>query len=113
MPWLDELIVLQEGRLIQKDKPEEIFKNPYNSYVSALFGEVNILSDEEKILFNLHKNSWYPHEISVVDDGFPAEVLESRFSGSFFWNKIKIENRNLIIYTNRELKDEKIQLQFN
>lgn len=113
MPWLDEVIVLQEGRLIQNDQPQEIFENPYNYYVSGLFGEVNILSDEEKNLFNLNKNAWYPHEISIVDQGLEAEVLESRFSGSFYWNKVKIQNRSLIIYTNHHLKNQKVQLQFN
>ena len=113
MPWLDEVIVLQEGRLIQIDQPQEIFENPYNSYVSGLFGEVNILSDEEKNLFNVNKNAWYPHEISIVDHGLEAEVLESRFSGSFYWNKVKIQNQSLIIYTNHHLKNQKIQLQFN
>ena len=113
VPWLDELIILQEGRLIQNDHPQEIYEDPYNNYVSQLFGEVNILSDEQKTFLNLHKNAWYPHEISISACGLEAEVLECRFSGSFFWNKVKIQNVILIIYTDKKLESEKVHVQFN
>ena len=113
MPWLDELIILQEGRLIQKDKPQEIYNDPYNNYVSQLFGEVNILSDEEKVDLNLKKNAWYPHEISIANEGLEAEVLESRFFGSFFWNKVKVQNINLIIYSENKLESQKVHVKFN
>ena len=113
VPWLDELIILQEGRLIQKDHPQEIYEDPYNNYVSQLFGEVNILSDEQKTFLNLHKNAWYPHEISISESGLEAEVLESRFSGSLYWNKVKIQNVILIIYSDKKLESEKVHVQFN
>ena len=77
MPWLDQIIVLHEGRLIQNDNAEETYKNPYNQYVASLFGEVNIFSDEEKSAFNLSKNFWYPHEIKIADTGKEAVVVES------------------------------------
>ncbi|MCB4234768.1 hypothetical protein LDL59_05660 [Kaistella anthropi] len=59
MPWLDQIIVLQEGRLIQKDSPIETYKNPYNEYVAKLFGEVNVFSDEEKNFGILQKPSGF------------------------------------------------------
>lgn len=113
VPWLDELIILQEGRLIQNDHPEEIYLNPYNTYVSQLFGEVNIISDEEKKELSLHKNAWYPHEIKISDSGLEAEVLESRFSGSFFWNKVKVKNTTFIVYTKNKLLDKNVHVIFN
>lgn len=113
VPWLDELIILQEGRLIQNDHPEEIYLNPYNTYVSQLFGEVNIISDEEKKELSLHKNAWYPHEIKISYSGLEAEVLESRFSGSFFWNKVKVKNTTFIVYTKNKLLDKNVHVIFN
>ena len=44
LPWTDQIIVLQEGRLIQNDNAEETFRNPYNAYVAKLLGEVNTIS---------------------------------------------------------------------
>ncbi|WP_312400068.1 ABC transporter ATP-binding protein, partial [Chryseobacterium sp.] len=88
IPWLDQIVVLQEGRLIQNDSPEETFKNPYNSYVAKLFGEVNIFNETEIADFQLSKFSYYPKEVKISENGFEAEVLESRFAGNHYWNKL-------------------------
>ncbi|QDP86119.1 ABC transporter ATP-binding protein [Chryseobacterium sp. SNU WT5] len=99
MPWLDQIIVLQEGRLIQNDNAEETYRNPYNQYVAELFGEVNTFTDKEQFNFNLSKKFHYPHEIKITDRGRKAEVLESRFAGSHYWNKISLDEKILIMYT--------------
>ena len=99
MPWLDQIIVLQEGRLIQNDNAEETYNNPYNQYVASLFGEVNVFSDEEKLALNLSKNFWYPNEIKISAEGKEVEVLESRFSGSYYWNKVSLNGKKLVVYT--------------
>lgn len=111
MPWLDQLIVLQEGRLIQNDNAESTYKEPYNQYVAQLFGEVNVFSDEEKLNFQLSKNFYYPNEIILSEMGEEAEVLESRFAGSYFWNKISLGSKNLIVYTTQKTEGE-IYLKF-
>ena len=111
MPWLDQLIVLQEGRLIQNDNAESTYKEPYNQYVAQLFGEVNVFSDEEKLNFQLSKNFYYPNEIILSEMGEEAEVLESRFAGSYFWNKISLGSKNLIVYTTQKIEGE-IYLKF-
>jgi len=104
IPWLDQIIVLQDGRLIQNDNPEETFRNPYNSYVAKLFGEVNIFNEDEISDFQLKKFSYYAHEIKISENGFEAEVLESRFAGNHYWNKMKSKGKELVVYT-----DEKIE----
>ena len=103
MPWLDQIIVLQEGRLIQNDNAEETYSRPYNQYVASLFGEVNVFSDEDKQIYNLPKNFWYPHEIKIAEEGKEVDVLESRFSGSYYWNKISLDGKKLVIYTPEQI----------
>lgn len=105
MPWLDQIIVLQEGRLIQSDTAEDTYNNPYNEYVAQLFGEVNSFTDEEQSKFNLPKKLYYPHQITVDKEGLNAEVLESRFAGSHFWNKVSIDGKKIIIYTPEKILD--------
>jgi len=105
IPWLDQIIVLQNGRLIQNDNPEETFRNPYNSYVAKLFGEVNIFNEAEIADFNLKKFSYYPKEINISENGMEAEVLESRFAGNYYWNKVKAKNKDIILYTDERLSD--------
>lgn len=104
MPWLDQIVILQDGRLIQNDSPEETYKKPYNSYVARLFGEVNIFSEEEITDFQLPKFSYYPKEIKISDQGIEAELLESRFAGSHYWNKISVKGKELVIYTDGKVE---------
>lgn len=106
MPWLDQIIVLQDGRLIQNDSPFETYNNPYNQYVASLFGEVNIFSQEEQKQFNLSKKFYYPNDISITEKGLEAQVLESRFAGSYFWNKISLDGKNLIVYTAKKIEGQ-------
>ncbi|NML59123.1 sulfate/molybdate ABC transporter ATP-binding protein [Chryseobacterium cheonjiense] len=103
IPWLDEIVVLQNGAIIQQGNPEQTFKNPYNAYVAKLFGEVNIFNEYEIADFQLPKFSYYPKEIQISESGFKAEVLESRFAGNHYWNKVKAKNKELIIYTDQKI----------
>ncbi|PTT35995.1 ABC transporter ATP-binding protein, partial [Chryseobacterium sp. HMWF028] len=103
MPWLDQIIILQNGRLIQNDSPEETYRNPYNSYVAKLFGEVNIFSETEAEEFQLPKFSYYPKEIKITETGLEAEVLESRFAGNYYWNKLRAREKKLVIYTDERI----------
>lgn len=104
MPWLDQIVILQDGRLIQNDSPEDTYRKPYNSYVAKLFGEVNIFSEAEKDDFQLSKLSYYPKEIKITESGLEAEVLESRFAGNYYWNKLRAKRKELVVYT-----DEKVE----
>ena len=106
MPWLDQIIVLQQGRLIQNESPRDIYSNPYNAYVAKLFGEVNIFSDEEKAYFGLSKNFWYPNEIKIASSGKEARILESRFAGNHYWNKVLVSGKELTIYSETQLSGE-------
>ncbi|WP_106917221.1 sulfate/molybdate ABC transporter ATP-binding protein [Chryseobacterium aurantiacum] len=112
MPWLDQVVILQNGRLIQNDSPEETYRNPYNVYVAKLFGEVNIFSETEALDFGLSKPTYYPKEIKISETGPEAEILESRFAGNYYWNKIKVRNKELIIYTDEKLTSP-VNISFN
>ncbi|WP_419868566.1 sulfate/molybdate ABC transporter ATP-binding protein [Chryseobacterium sp. CT-SW4] len=104
LPWLDQIIILQDGRLIQNDDPEETYTNPYNPYVARLFGEVNIFDEEERRKFQISKFSYYPREIKFNENGMDAEIMESRFAGAHFWNKVKCKDKELIVYSDKRLE---------
>jgi len=102
IPWLDQIVILDSGRLIQNDNAEETYKNPYNRYVAQLFGEVNIFSETEKSQFGISNFAYYPHQIKISENGFDAEVLESRFAGNHYWNKIISNDKEIIIHTDKK-----------
>lgn len=104
LPWTDQIIVLQDGRLIQNDTAEETFNNPYNSYVAKLLGEVNTISEEEKNTLEISKSYFFPHQITLSENGTESEILESRFAGNHYWNKILVKNIPLIMYSEKKLE---------
>ncbi|MEJ8606483.1 ABC transporter ATP-binding protein [Riemerella anatipestifer] len=111
MPWLDEILILKDGQIVQNGTPQELYKKPSNSYVAKLFGEVNILTEQQKEILQCSKNFYYPNEIKESLNGaYTATVLESRFSGGFYWNKIDIMNVELIMYSEEELTAKKISV---
>ena len=104
LPWIDQIVVLQEGRLIQNDSAEETFKNPYNSYVAKLLGEVNTITDEQKYQLQISRNHFFPHQIILDENGKEATVSDSRFAGNHYWNRIFINNIPLVMYSSQKLE---------
>ncbi|MBT9391955.1 ABC transporter ATP-binding protein [Hymenobacter sp. NST-14] len=43
LPWADEVLVLERGRLVQQGPPEQVYRQPVSEYVAALFGDYNRL----------------------------------------------------------------------
>jgi ABC-type sugar transport system ATPase subunit len=41
LSWADEILVLREGRLVQKAGPERIYRQPADEYVAGLMGKYN------------------------------------------------------------------------
>ncbi|WP_300671833.1 ABC transporter ATP-binding protein [Soonwooa sp.] len=111
VPWVDKVAVLRQGELLQYETPEMTYQQPTNEYVAKLLGEVNVFDDFEKEKYQLTKNFYFPQQIKVADQGLEAEIIESRFAGSFYWNKIKFNDKVLIIYTLEKLNG-KILLSF-
>ena len=105
MPWLDEILFIQHGKIIQQDTPQNAYLNPKNQYVARLFGEVNIISDEEKQSLQLSKNFYFPPDITVSESGIPCKVLESRFAGSYYWTKVDYKGKDLIVYTQNKVEE--------
>ncbi|QIG89105.1 ABC transporter ATP-binding protein [Chryseobacterium sp. POL2] len=105
IPWVDKVAILERGELLQYDTPKETYQQPTNEYVAKLLGEVNVFTDFEKHKFNLNKNFYFPHQIKRSDHGLEGEILESRFAGAFYWNKIKLQDKILIIYSLEKLEE--------
>ncbi len=57
----DRIALMQEGRLIQCDRPENIAQNPHNDFVRQFFsGQTSSLNTQDSILDCIHSNLIYP-----------------------------------------------------
>lgn len=52
LSWADEIIVIKNGKIIQKGSPEQIYNQPVNEYTAGLFGKYNLIKAEQAHAFN-------------------------------------------------------------
>ena len=99
--YADEILVLQNGNLIEKDTPQNIYENPTNEYIARLTGDVNIIPA------NYFKNEDFlllrPHQLIIVDDkGYEAEVLHTYYIGKNYLLKVHFQDLILLIESNKK-----------
>lgn len=111
LSWADEIIVLDRGKMIQKDTPQEIYKYPLNEYVAGLFGKYSIVSPKLVELFPLlakHRRRFIrPNDFVLSlnkNDGVAAEIKEIQFMGSYFEIEVSCQENKLIIITYNAFK---------
>lgn len=47
LSWADEMILMKNGKLVQKASPQTVYNQPVNEYAGGLLGSYNLLSFEE------------------------------------------------------------------
>ncbi|AYB34108.1 ABC transporter ATP-binding protein [Chryseolinea soli] len=47
LPWADQIIILKDGQIVQKDSPQNIYRRPVNAYAAGLFGTFNLLTPSQ------------------------------------------------------------------
>jgi ABC-type sugar transport system ATPase subunit len=103
LSWADEIIIISEGKIIQRGTPEEVYKFPVNEYAAALFGKYTTVSSELIQLFPSLEND-NRRFIRPVDfkTGFSenvvkAEIQSLNFMGDFYEIEVNASGCKLII----------------
>ena len=79
LSFSDETIVMQHGKIIVKDAPQNLYRSPQNKYIASLFGEVNELE------LNGKTHLVYPHQLKLDSNGsLLGTVKQSYFKGSYY-----------------------------
>lgn len=89
----DEVLVMQQGRIIERGTPKQLYSYPKNAYIASLFGDVTtlIIDGKPHILYP-HQLSWHSHS------GIAVQIKKSYFLGSHYL--IKAQHNDQIIYFN-------------
>ena len=107
LSFSDEIIVLQNGKLIAKGNSKQLYDNPPSYYVASLFGEVNELQQShfEDLKEGDKTLLLYPHQLKVVEDGkMKAIVKQSYFKGSHYLVKAAFNRKAIFFEHNTELE---------
>ena len=97
LSWADEILVLQNGELIQQANPVETYQQPINEYAASLFGKYNLIDRKQAALFNglelspsirfEEKLFFRPEQFKIVQENQSASkgvINKIVFFGSYF-----------------------------
>jgi ABC-type sugar transport system ATPase subunit len=111
LSWADEIIVINQGKIIQRGSVEEIYHYPVNEYAAALFGKYNVVSPELAQLFPSLQNDIKrfvrstDFRISLDQGGIEAKVTSVSFMGSFYEMEVNTSGLQLIITDSGRFKE--------
>lgn len=85
LPFVDEIVVLKDGKQVAKGTPKELIANPPNYYVASLFDDVNEIKAS---YFDANSDEFilvYPNQLQVVKDSkLKVKVTQNYFKGSHY-----------------------------
>lgn len=102
--YADEILVLQNGNLIEKDKPQNIYENPKNEYIARLTGDVNIIPANYLGLNSNEVLYVRPHELQISNDGFEVQIKHSYFTGKNYLIYADLDNLEICLEHTAALK---------
>ena len=90
LSFSDETIVMQSGKIIANDNPQNLYHHPASQYIASLFGEVNKLELDGKV------HLVYPHQLKLDATGpLKGIVKHSYFKGSHYLIEVGLERQSL------------------
>jgi ABC-type sulfate/molybdate transport systems ATPase subunit len=98
LSFTDELIVLQNGKLIEYGNPNSIYFNPKSKYIASLFDDINQIEINGKTHFV------YPHQFKIVAfSDLQVKVTNCYFRGKNYLIESKYNNAILFFESKLEL----------
>lgn len=107
LPWAEDIILLQQGRMIQQGSPQDIYFRPVNEYAAALTGSYTMVTPELSRIFSPYLSKELipgqilrPSQFILVEksSGPEASVAEVNFMGNYYEVALKISNRDIILH---------------
>ena len=111
LSFADKLIVIRKNKIITNEQPLNIYNNPKEKYIAALFDDVN------EIRINNKNHLLYPHQIKITENSDNqinfAKVQNSYFKGSY-WLIKAIYNKQTIFFNHafKISEEEVIKISF-
>jgi len=109
LSWANEIIVLNEGKLVQQGSPKQVYRNPVDEYTAGLFGKYNLLTPALAKALSQHSDVAMqdigrflrPEEFALTTEGkgLKATVKNVKFMGSYCELVLNTLNNELVLHT--------------
>lgn len=98
LSFADEVIVMKNGQIVESGQPNYIYNNPKDFYVASLFGDVNQIQTDGKIML------LFPHQLKVVDSSdLKVTVKNIFFKGSHYLVESEFDNQAVFFENEKEI----------
>lgn len=102
LSWASKILVMRDGKIIQKGPPKKIYLQPVDEYAAGLFGKYNVIDHEKaKTLSSFFKKTTFnkkllvrPEHIKIVKRGkdcIAGMVKKVSFFGSHYEIEVSID----------------------
>ena len=105
LPWADEILVLKQGKIIQKGKALDVYKNPVSEYSGALLGSYNIITNEQAAVLKIKNNRsslfFRPNDFEIVkeiENALSMIVVSIKFMGGYY--ELNLLYEDILLVTN-------------
>ncbi len=108
MALSDKIIYLEEGKIVQYDTPQNIYKYPKSKQVASSFGVASFIVKEGKTY------CIRPTDASFVKNGAYRTVIKSKlFQGEKYIYELKINDEVIILYSTNDIQEEYANIEIN
>ncbi|PHS10396.1 MAG: ABC transporter [Kordia sp.] len=115
----DEILVLHNGVLVQKESTEMIYRKPKNKYIASLFGKVYTFDDVTKSEFGIND----PMEFCVRQEHLQlnskthyltgAKILQRKFMGTYYAIRLQVGKQKIVVAHPTDIKENNCKLGFD
>ena len=110
LSWADQIVVMRDGKMVQKGTPEKIYRQPVNEYVAGLFGKYTIIDPRQSPEFSKlvkadtkSKRLFIrPEHVSIAKrskTSIAGKVSRINFCGSYYELEVAIARDHIIVTT--------------
>jgi iron(III) transport system ATP-binding protein len=106
LSWADEILVVKDGKLLQKGSPQELYYKPVNEYVAGLFGKYNLIKPHIAGLFGIDTKGnaimTRPENFRIykTGSGVKGVIKKISFWGSFYEAEVVVDDAKIIVRSN-------------
>lgn len=98
LSFSDEIIVLKDNTILEKNNPKDLYFHPKHKYTAALFGEVNEIEVDGKTQLI------YPNQFEIAEQSdIEVEVVKSYFKGKFYLIETKFKNQTIFFENENDI----------